>query len=231
MRMHWLQHVDFEGLGSIEGWAREKGVEVSCTRLFAGDILPPPEEFDLLVVMGGPMGVHDQEQHPWLRPEKEFLRQTIVAGKPIIGICLGAQLLALVLGGRVAPNPEKEIGWFPLERAPALPGGLEDLLPPGPRVFHWHGDSFTLPENAIRLYSSPACANQAFLYGPNILGLQFHLETTPASVAALVGHCREELVDSPWIQKEAEIMTGGADSFESINKLMAGLLEYLLAHS
>lgn len=231
MKMHWLQHVDFEGLGSIEGWAREKGVEVSCTRLFAGDSLPQPDEFDLLVVMGGPMGVHDQEQYPWLRPEKEFLRQVIAAGKPVVGICLGAQLLALVLGGRVAPNPEKEIGWFPLERAPLVPQDLEGILPPSPMVFHWHGDTFTLPENAIRLYSSAACVNQAFLYGTNILGLQFHLETTPVSVAALVSHCREELVNGPWIQKESAIIRGGADYFAAINSGMAGLLDYLLDHS
>lgn len=232
MKIHWLQHVAFEGLGSIEKWAQEKGHALSCTRLFAGELLPALTAFDLLIVMGGPMGVYDQDKYPWLQEEKTFLGQVIAAGKPVLGVCLGAQLLADVLGAQVMANTEKEIGWFPAERASgvsarAVPEQLERVLPVRQTVFHWHGDTFTLPEQAIRLYSSAACVNQAFVYEERVIGLQFHLETTPASVTALVENCRAELAPAAWIQKEAEILSVGGDVFAEINRWMGALLEYL----
>lgn len=226
MNIHWLQHVDFEGLGSMEKWAREKGHVLSCTRLFAGETLPALEAFDLLIVMGGPMGVHDQDKYPWLQGEKAFLRRVMAAGKPVLGVCLGAQLLADVLGAQVSANKEKEIGWFPLERVRNVPEGLEGVLPVCPTVFHWHGDTFTLPEKAVRLYSSGACVNQAFVYEGKVIGLQFHLETTPVSAASLVENCRAELVSAPWIQTEEEILAGSVRCGE-INGWMGGLLDYL----
>lgn len=227
MKIHWLQHVDFEGLGSMEKWAWEKGHTLNCTRLFAGEILPPLDLFDLLIVMGGPMGVHDQDQYPWLQSEKDFLRRVIAVGKPVLGVCLGAQLLADVLGAQVTANKEKEIGWFPLERVGNVPEGLEGVLPKCPTVFHWHGDTFTLPDKAVRLYSSAACVNQAFVYEGRVIGLQFHLETTPVSAASLVENCRVELVPAPWIQTEEEILAGGVRCRE-INGWMGALLEYLV---
>ncbi len=126
MRLHWLQHVPFEGLGITDTWARERGVEVSRTRLYDGEELPEPGRFDRLVVMGGPMGIYDHTDHPWLVAEKGFIRQAIVDGKTVLGICLGAQLLADVLGATVRPGPHKEIGWFPIRRADAAPEWFPD---------------------------------------------------------------------------------------------------------
>lgn len=226
MRIHWLQHVAFEGLGTMEEWVREKGHALSCTRFFAGESVPALETFDLLIVMGGPMGVHDQEQYPWLQGEKEFLRRAISADKPVLGVCLGAQLLADVLGARVTANKEKEIGWFPVARARFVPQRLEGVLPLQQRVFHWHGDTFTLPEKAIRLYSSAACTNQAFVCG-RVIGLQFHLETTPESVATLIENCGAELVPAPWIQKEEEMLGVEGVVFGQIKGWVTHLLDYL----
>ncbi len=233
MNIHWLQHVAFEGLGSIKKWALSHGHALSCTQLFAGDILPPLNAFDLLIVMGGPMGVHEVGKYQWLREEKDFLQQVIAAGNPILGICLGAQLLADVLGAPVTANKEKEIGWFPVTRTCAspskagVPEHLRTILPDSQTVFHWHGDTFALPNKAVPLYSSSACINQAFVYNERVIGLQFHLETTPESICALIENCREELIPAPWIQQEAEILAK-KDIFPEINSWMEALLDYLV---
>src|SRR3712207_6761729 len=111
LRIQVFQHVSFEGLGSMESWAASRGHAVACTRFFAGDKPPAPEAYDMLIVMGGPMGVHDEAELPWLKDEKRAMAAALKAGKPMLGVCLGAQLLADVLGARVAKNREREIGW------------------------------------------------------------------------------------------------------------------------
>ncbi len=222
--IHWLQHVSFEGLGSMEGWLLEHGHNLSCTRFWAGDTLPSLDTFSGLIVMGGPMGIYDHEEYPWLSKEKEFLRLVAERGTPILGICLGAQLLADVLGAEVSANPEKEIGWFPVTRSADIPEFLISVLPEQLTVFHWHGDTFSLPEQAVRLYSSEACLNQAFLYKEHVIGLQFHLETTRSSAVTLIDNCRAELTNAPWIMSEQEMLK--TDSrFGEINRCMHLLLE------
>ncbi len=186
MKLHYLQHVPFEGLGIIENWAVSNGFEISCTRLFADEKLPDIGSFDWLVVMGGPMGIYDHEAHPWLMAEKQLIKNTIDAGKTVLGICLGAQLIADVLGAKVYPGPQKEIGWFPLQ-------GSNPLLPETLTAFHWHGDTFEIPKGATHLASSAACKNQGFIYNGRVVGLQFHLETTPQSMEALIENCGDEL--------------------------------------
>jgi len=222
VKLHYLQHVPFESLGHIEDWAKAEGMEISRTRLFAEEKLPATESFDWLVVMGGPMGIYDHEAHPWLEAEKDFIRQAIDSGKTVLGICLGAQLIADVLGAKVYPGPQKEIGWFPIQRAAGAPG----LLPEALTVFHWHGDTFDLPAGAARLASSEACQNQGFVYNDRVVGLQFHMETTPASMDALIENCGHELVDAPFIQTAAQ-MHGGLPNIGSINAAMAQLLDSL----
>ena len=115
MRAHYLQHVPFEGLGSIEPWLQNAGYEISHTQFFNLGVLPSIDEIELLIVMGGPMSVNDETENPWLVKEKKFIRSTIEAGKPVLGICLGAQLISNSMGGKVFSNSEKEIGWFPVE--------------------------------------------------------------------------------------------------------------------
>ncbi|VGO13722.1 hypothetical protein PDESU_02279 [Pontiella desulfatans] len=222
MKLHWLQHVPFEGLGYIEEWANANGAQLSCTRLFAGETPPGIDSFDLLVVMGGPMGIYDHAEHPWLIAEKEFIRQSIDAGKRVLGICLGAQLMADVLGARVYPGPLKEIGWFPIERSPDAP----ELIPQKPTVFHWHGDTFDIPQGAIPLATSEPGINQGFIHGNKAIGLQFHMETTPASMEALINNCGHELVEAPYIQSANQIRDG-LRHIPSINTAMKNLLDAL----
>ncbi|MEN8200332.1 MAG: type 1 glutamine amidotransferase [Thermodesulfobacteriota bacterium] len=225
--IHWLQHVPFEGLGSMEEWLSRQGHELHCTRLWAGDLLPSPESVTRLIVMGGPMSVHDEGEYPWLAAEKDFLRGLLEQGTPILGICLGAQLLAHVLGAEVKANTEKEIGWFPVNRCVECPPSLAHVLPEQLKVFHWHGETFSLPEDSVCLYSSEACVNQAFLYGEYALGLQFHLETTRTSAAALIENCRSELVQAPWIMSEGEMLSADHE-FSEINSCMQQLLQQFL---
>jgi GMP synthase-like glutamine amidotransferase len=226
MRAHYLQHVPFEGLGSIEEWLLTAGYEITSTQFYKSADLPKVEEIDLLVVMGGPMSVNDENDHSWLVDEKKFIRNIIESGKPTLGICLGAQLIANAMGGKVFKNSVKEIGWYPVQSIRSLNNDIFKF-PDETIVFHWHGETFSLPSHAIQIAESEACKNQAFQIGTNVIGLQFHLETTPDSAQALVENCRNELVGGEYIQTEQEIMSMTQERYKTINNLMADILEYL----
>jgi GMP synthase-like glutamine amidotransferase len=227
MRAHYLQHVPFEGLGSIGDWLRERGATVSATRFFEHAVLPAVRDIDLLVIMGGPMSANDESVFPWLVAEKRFIRQAIDAGKPVVGICLGAQLIANALGARVYPAVEKEIGWFPVRGVAAGAGGMGFAFPAEILAFHWHGETFDLPDGAVHLARSAACEHQAFQLGRRVIGLQFHLETTPESARALVENCRDELMPSRYVQSEARILEAAPPTYRAINAAMRDILEYV----
>ena len=227
MLAHCLQHVPFEGLGSIAPWLRSAGYKITRTPFYNTANLPDPGEIDLLVVMGGPMSVNDELEFPWLADEKRFIREAIEAGKSVVGVCLGAQLIACALGARVYANAHKEIGWFPV-RGISANDESTFRFPPVTEVFHWHGETFDLPPAAVRLAESDACSNQAFQLGRSIIGLQFHLETTAESVRDIVDHCRAELVATMYVQSEQEILAAPPDKYQQINRLMAEVLSYLM---
>ena len=179
----------------------------------------------MLVVMGGPMGTRDVQHYPWLAAEKRFLGLA-AAGRPVmLGICLGAQLLAEVYGAAVYPNREKEIGWFEVSPAATAPAWFTAMVPGPMPLFHWHGDTFDIPRQALRLGSSAACLNQGFVLNDRIVGLQFHPEITASGIDALVANCRAELVPGPWIQTEKQI-TGGRRNIGPANRFMHRLLDY-----
>ena len=227
MHVQVLQHVPFEGLGNIAGWLAARRADVGNTRLFAGDPLPRADELDVLIAMGGPMSVNDEETLAWLRPEKQLVRDAVARGIPVLGVCLGAQLIASALGARVYRGPEREIGWFPVR---GVPDAAPDLrFPPEFLAFHWHGETFDLPAGAVRLAGSAACQNQAFQVGRKAVALQFHLETTPAAAEALIENCRDELVPGPYVQTEEELRAAPAARYETINRLMERVLAGLLA--
>jgi GMP synthase-like glutamine amidotransferase len=229
MRVHVLEHVPFEGLGSIEAWLAARKATIRRTRFHQAEGLPAPESVDFLIAMGGPMSVNDEEGHPWLRQEKAFVRAAISRGLPVLGICLGAQLIASALGGRVYPNAAREIGWFPVEAVPV--GGDGFRFPDRVSVFHWHGETFDLPPGAVRLARSGGCENQAFQLGRNVIGLQFHLETTVESAECLIQNCRHELVRSTYVQTEEELRAAPVAAYDTINRLMARVLAYLTERS
>lgn len=227
MRIHYLQHVAFEDLGSMEQHLLSAGHRLSCTRLDLGQRLPDQHEFDWLIIMGGPMGVADQAEYPWLMREQEFIQESIEKQKIVLGICLGAQLIAAALGARIRKNRFREIGWFPLERHPDLAGhGLARIFPSRGDVFHWHGETFDLPAAALPLASSTACKNQGFLFSDRVLALQFHLEVTPVGARKLIDHCADELDGSNWVQTADEILAE-PNRFTVVNQLMADILDHL----
>ncbi|WP_068472714.1 glutamine amidotransferase-related protein [Saccharicrinis aurantiacus] len=225
MKIHWIQHVAFEGLGNIEEWVENNGYELTCTRQFKGDILPDLNAFDLLIVMGGPMGVYDFEEYPWIKHEAEFIRACIQLGKPILGICLGSQFIASALGAKVYPGPCKEIGWYPLSiTADSVLGKQGDNV----KVFHWHGDTFDLPIDAQLLASTDEVVNQAYKINNNVIGLQFHLEQTTDTIDTMLLNCSEEIAQGgDKVQTDAEIRTQ-LNYFESNKRLMFSILDFLI---
>lgn len=234
MKVHVLQHVPSEGLGSIEAWLEQRGATVTFTYFFESSTLPSVHELDLVIALGGPMSVNDEGSLPWLREEKNFIRAAIDAGKAVLGICLGAQLIANALGASVQANSCKEIGWFPVRAVSHNETDLQDKtvfqLPASVEVFHWHGETFALPAGAVHLAESAACKNQGFQWGRRVIGLQFHLETTLESARAFVEEDDgNELVDAPYIQTAQQILDAPPSAYAGINALMADVLEYLTA--
>lgn len=237
LNVHVLQHVPFEGLGSIGPWLEGQGATVTTTRFFESARLPGLSEIDWIVALGGSMSVNDERDFPWLPVEKRFIADAITAGKKVLGICLGAQLIASALGARVYPGVQKEIGWFDIE-AVAVSAAQDHAadrsrqcfaLPPRATVFHWHGDTFDLPAGAVQLARSAGCQQQAFQLGENVIALQFHLETTPASAAEIIANCGQELVVGRYIQSAAELRGAPEANYTAINRLMASVLDYLAA--
>jgi len=226
MRAHYLQHVPFEGLASIQPWLRAAGYEITNTRFFESARLPDLSEFDLLVVMGGPMSTNDESKFPWLVHEKQFIRSAIQARKSVLGVCLGAQLIASSMGARVYQNHFKEIGWFPVQGMPP-PDNSTFRFPSSVEVFHWHGETFDLPPSATRLARSEGCENQAFQLGRSVIGLQFHLETTPESAREIVSHCRTDLSPSKYVQSEPTILAAPPEKYRAMNNLMREILSFL----
>jgi GMP synthase (glutamine-hydrolysing) len=234
MNIHWLQHVPYEGLGCIETWANVKGHETIVHALFEQPSFPPPAEVDMLVVMGGPMSANDGAKYPWLTSEMNCIEGCIRLGAPVLGICLGAQLIASVLGARVYRNRYREIGWSRVrltddgKRYPAFIGA-----PGAFRVFQWHGETFDIAAGCSLVATGNACRNQAFSYDEHVLGLQFHLESTRGSVELLVNSGRDELVrGGAFVQTHDEII-GEQEAYEPMNMMMDAVMDSMAmcAHS
>lgn len=224
LKIHYLQHVAFEGPGCISEWAVTGGHKLTSTKLYDNEPLPDINDIDWLIIMGGPMSVNDAATISWLNPEKEFISKCIQAGKTVIGICLGSQLIASVLGAAVYGNEHKEIGWFPIYKPGNTPNFLFDdnnVL----HVFHWHGETFNLPEGATLLAGSEACKNQAFLYGDRVLGLQFHLEVTQNSLEQMITFGKEDIDGTKYTQP-AGVILAQQDLVAQNNRHMYRILDY-----
>jgi GMP synthase-like glutamine amidotransferase len=195
MRIHCFQHVEFENPGTIADWVEINHHSISYTYFFTKNYsLPLLSDIDALLVMGGNMNADEKEKFPWLTEEKKFIKQAVDAGKKVIGICLGSQLVAAALSKRVYAGAEKEIGFFPVTFTDeALAHPLFNHFDNTYTVFHWHGDTFDLPATAQLIASTTACSHQAFLIGSTVIGLQFHFEMNEKVIADMLLHDGHEL--------------------------------------
>lgn len=243
LRIHALYHVDFEELSHIKQWADNRGHSITVTRFYKNEPLPAQDSFDWLVVMGGPMSIHDESDFQWLADEKSFIQQSINDGKTVIGVCLGAQLIADSLGAKVAPSGIKEVGWLPIQLTEQ--GLAHPLLADLPKneftVFHWHGDGFECPKGAMPIATSHTWANQGFVYqtskhkelGTWVLGWQCHFEVTNKSMVDMVSHgqtyIQEAMIDHlDSVQAADEILALGDTYIADNNAWLSTILDNLV---
>ena len=226
MNVHILEHDPADGPGVIADWALERGVALARVRLFDGASLPAAEDVRMLVILGGAMSVHQHRDFPWLAGEKAWMAEVIGKGAAVLGICLGAQLLAVVLGGRVFQHDVYEIGWWPVvmvDRPEPLTHFPEELM-----SMHWHGDTFTLPPGARRVAKSAACGEQGFVWGERVVALQFHPEIDELAAGDVEAVATGEQAAGRFVQSAAEL-AARPPGLGTTRAALFGLLDALAA--
>ncbi len=232
-----LYHSETETLGLVGKVLKEKNLSYRETHLFAGEGLPRDiSQLAGLIVMGGPMNVDEIEKYPFLFDEVRLIEKILSESKPILGICLGSQLIAKALGSKIYPNKHKEVGWHPIDITPA--GSSDPVFSGSPsslKVFHWHGDTFDLPKDAVHLARSSRCENQAFRWGSNAYGLQFHLEVTPGMVESWVASTDGQKDISSASEKAEKILSETPAAFRTLephsNRILNNYLNLAFSHA
>lgn len=228
MKVLILQHTATEGAGGALDWCAKHNAEITYINLYQ----PNPnfdstQEVDLMMILGGPMSVNDEEELAWLKPEKQFVREMIARKTPVLGICLGAQMIATALGVTVGANPETEIGWHQVRNISTDPSVFQ--LPEHFDVFHWHGETFQLPPHAIRLAESDACVNQGYQIGDRVIGLQFHPEVTLDTMKHWIEDAGDSLKPSTYVQTPDYMTTMSANYIPNAHALLHSMLDYLVS--
>lgn len=227
MRIHSLQHVSYEFLTTVEWWARDNNHSVSRTLLCQDFELPGLDDFDLLVILGGPMNIYEEDQYPWLKAEKKFIANAVENGKLVLGLCFGAQLLADALGARVYKSRYKEIGWHPVSLTEAAKDSrVFSRLPITFTPFHWHEYTFEIPPGCKRVAESEGCVNQAFECEDRLIGLQFHIEPSTESLKRVITCCGDKIGKGKYVQSPDE-MLNDKSSLGELASVMTLLMEGL----
>jgi GMP synthase (glutamine-hydrolysing) len=216
-----IKHNPSEGGGLFEKILKERGWEQEILPLYSDKVLPDSaDSYSLILIMGGPMSANDEDRFPFLKKEIPFIRQMLKLGKPVLGICLGAQIMAKSLGARVYPGPHKEIGWYFLNQTPSAKSDpLFSLLDSYFLVFQWHGETFDLPNGGICLAGNEAYPSQAFRFGEWAYGLQFHFEVTESMIKTWLGQWSEEIKKAkPQPQTALDILRDSRIYLERLQK-------------
>jgi GMP synthase (glutamine-hydrolysing) len=227
MRIQTIIHASFEKPGEIKTWATKNGLYLTTINTYAGDSLPNPEEVDLLILMGGPQSATELDNYPYLKQEVSFTKKIIDLNKPVLGICLGAQIIGACLGAKTERSEHKEVGLFPIRLTTE---GREDPVfknfPESFDVMHWHGDMPGLTQDAVLLATSAGCSRQAIRYKERVYGLQFHLEMTPPLVQTMIDHCPDDLQPGTYIRSKQDLL---ASELKAVNEKIHVMLDYLIS--
>ncbi|QKI90149.1 type 1 glutamine amidotransferase [Thiomicrorhabdus xiamenensis] len=228
MNVAVLIHAPFERLGQIRLWLEQRSAVIHEVLLYQQDaVYPPLEETDLVIVLGGPMSVNEEDKYPWLVSEKAYIREVVAADIPLLGICLGGQLIATALGSSVTLNPETEIGWHQVERTSNSADVFQ--FPPSMEIFNWHGETFELPQGAVRLLRSRVCENQGFQIGRRIIGLQCHPEVRAQEIQQWVDEIGGQMVEGDYVQSPSEMLDDADRKVLTVRPVLFDLLAYLTA--
>ncbi|MEC5423231.1 type 1 glutamine amidotransferase [Virgibacillus sp. C22-A2] len=228
MRVHTLINHPLSTPGLIGEWVANRGYTTSSTLVYKEEQFPEIGNFDMLIILGGTMGAYEEKKHPWLKLEKQFIRKATQANKLVLGICLGAQLIAEALGGKAYPHINQEIGWSQLQLTKQ--GKSERLfrhLSHKFTVFSYHGDTFDLPPGAVLLAEGRGCKNQAFVYGERVVGLQFHPEFDYTILNNIVREFGDEIKAGPYVQVPSEFH-GRDDLIDGAKNFLFQLLDNMV---
>jgi GMP synthase (glutamine-hydrolysing) len=225
MRVHYLMHASFETPGIIEKWAQDRGYAFDGTQPYSGERLPKTADVDFLIVMGGPQSARRLDDHPYLRDEIKLISEVISLNKPLVGFCLGSQLIGEALGAPTIASPNKEVGFFPVQLTDeGRHDSILGKLPSEFDVLHWHYDMPGIPTGASLLARSAGCPHQAFRYGDRTYGFQFHMEPTEESIKPLLENAAEDLAPGKYTQTSEEILSA---NFAAMNRRMILVLDSL----
>ena len=213
-----FQHHPLEGLGTIQHWLESHQASITYHKFFEDQSIPNIDDYDALIIMGGPMSVNDEDEHPWITDAVKTIKRAIDSNKKVLGICLGAQLIAKSLGAIVKPNQHKEIGLHPI--FPVKTSNTDVFTFPNPlNVIHWHSQTFDIPPNATHIAQSEACSNQGFQLGKNVIGLQFHLELDKDSLESLVKEFKDQLIQDQYVHNEGRINSSLTRNLKTCKKV------------
>ena len=224
LRAACIKHVPFEGPGHVEDWLSKNNIPLDIYEVYETKEFPSPDVYDILIIMGGPMSVND-EDIDFIKKESDFLKKNIHHFNKVIGFCLGAQFIAKSLDSKIYQGEKKEIGWYEVSSK----SEKFNNIPAQFTSFHWHGETFDLPENAELIFSSQSTPNQGFVY-KNCLAFQFHPEIKEESIAKLAQHCANELEEEGEFIMSYEEMKDQTELIKSNNNIIGTVLDQFILH-